>query len=390
MKKRLRVMFVVNSLSVGGAERQVIELATNLDRGYFEPLVCSIGDEEPWDKELASRGVHCISLPRRPQHDFSTLFKLRTPLKRHQVDIVQPFLSPATFFALSASMLAGVPIRVGSVRFGIPRKAPSSLKERLYESVELHLMKVATHVVVANSEAGREYLLRKGFPSRQTRVIYNGMEPQRLAVSDADRQKLKGLLPPNGPVIGIVARLDKEKDHHTFLQAASLIHKAIPNGHFLIVGDGPLRKRLEVLTRDLNLEGHVTFVGQQLNVAPYMERFDVAVLSSNANEGCSNFLLEAMAMGKPIVATDVGGNRELIAHGENGLLVPMRNPEALTDAVLSVLSDQAMASRMAAKGRMTFEGRFTIPRMVGAYEELYMGLLNGCHYSRSAKREVTA
>jgi glycosyltransferase involved in cell wall biosynthesis len=236
--------------------------------------------------------------------------------------------------------------------------------------------------MVANSEAGRSYLIDKGLPLDKTRVIYNGINLERLAVDDNGREQ-QHFPTRTTPVVGIVARLDKEKDHHTFLRAASLINSAMPKVQFLVVGDGPLCQELERQARELGLEENVIFTGRQLRVAPYIERFDIAVLSSNANEGCSNFLLEAMAMGKPIVATDIGGNRELVANGENGFLVPAGEPVELAEAVLRMLKDRSLAKAMSEKGRRKFEAQFSIQRMVEDYQNLYLKLLRQKAYEPS-------
>jgi glycosyltransferase involved in cell wall biosynthesis len=181
-------------------------------------------------------------------------------------------------------------------------------------------------------------------------------------------------VPPEGRLAGIVASLQTAKDHETFLQAAAIVRRSLPDARFAIVGDGPLRARLERRSRELGLDSCVSFVGQQLRVAPYIAAFDVAVLSSCDHEGCSNFLLEAMALGRPLVATDVGGNAELFTAGRAGFLVPPKEPVAMAVAIRDVLQDTESAARMSNESLNAFRERFTLGGMVRAYEELYQEL----------------
>jgi len=186
------------------------------------------------------------------------------------------------------------------------------------------------------------------------------------------RRRLR--LPADARVVGIAARLAPEKDHETFLRAAARVQELLPNTYFVIMGDGPLRPQLETLARQLGLASQAIFVGSRLKVAPFIDCFDVAVLSSYDIEACSLFLLEAMALAKPVVCTDIGGNRELVTDGVNGFLVPTRAPEELARGILSVLTDQARARAMGSAARRRFQDRFTLEHMVHQYEELYLEL----------------
>jgi glycosyltransferase involved in cell wall biosynthesis len=175
-------------------------------------------------------------------------------------------------------------------------------------------------------------------------------------------------------LIGIVASLTPAKDHASFLQAASIVRAEVPGTKFLLVGDGPLRSELMRRAAVLGLNGSVIFAGHQMRVAPYIGAMDVAVLSSCDQEGCSNFLLEAMGLGRPIVATDVGSNQELFPGGEAGLIVPPGNPLILAHAILEVMRHPDAAERMQRRSREIFRQRFTLPTMIAEYEDLYADL----------------
>lgn len=375
MNPPLKVMLLVNRLSVGGAERQLVELAKGLDRQRFYPIVATLYGGQPLERELASReDMRLVSLERRHKYDFTTPAKLVRLLRRERVHIIQPFLTPATFFGLTASMVAGTPVRIGTERCGA-HLSVGGVGNRLYTFLEERLIRAAD-AVVPNSEAGRDYLIARGVRPDKVRVIYNGLNPSRTAVSEDERSAVRRslALPPDARVVGIVARLDEAKDHETFLRAAAHVREQLPNTYFVIVGEGPLRPRLETRARELGLATRALFVGSQLRVAPFIDCFDVAVLSSCDDEGCSNFLLEAMALGKPVVCTDIGGNRELVTDGKNGFLVPIKHPEGLARSIVAVLTDPARAGAMGEKARQAVHGRFTLEQMVRGYEDLYSGL----------------
>ena len=178
-------------------------------------------------------------------------------------------------------------------------------------------------------------------------------------------------LPTDGIVVGITASLTPAKDHATFLKMARIVHQAMPETRFAILGDGTLRQNLENLAKELGLESYVTFFGRQQDVGSYVSAFDVFCLCSADHEGCSNATLEAMALGKPAVITDIGGNRELVDDGKTAIMVPSQNPEALADGILICLKQPDHAKDMALRARQMVLTRFSLSRMVHDYEQLY-------------------
>lgn len=371
--ERLTVMLLVNDLRVGGAERQVVELARGLDPARFRPIVATLYAGGVLEQELWMAGVPVVSLARRHKLDFSVIRQLAGLLRKERVDVIQPFLTPATFFGLSAALLARTPVKIVTERCGL-RTSPG-LGSNVYRFFEDRLTRYAD-AAIPNSDAGRRYLMARGIRTEAIRVIYNGIGPSRTAVSESAVRAVRASLglPRGGRIAGIVASLQPAKDHETFLQAAARVADVVPNAYFAIVGDGELRAHLESRVRDLGLSARVRFTGNVADVASYIAAFDVSVLSSCDHEGCSNALLEAMALGRACVATDVGGNRELVIDGDTGLVVPARDPERLSGAIARLLASPALARAMGRAGRAHFEARFTLDRMVRAYEALYAEL----------------
>jgi glycosyltransferase involved in cell wall biosynthesis len=387
-ERKLGVGLLVNDLRIGGAERQLIELARGLDKSRFRVLVATLYSGQPLERELRhAPGVDLVSLERKGKWDFGVVRRLALLLRDHEVGIIQPFLTPSTAFGLAAALMARTPVKIVTERCGV--RLNTSPGNKAYRFVEDRLTRFAD-AVVPNSEAGRDYVLSRGISEDKVRVIYNGVAPERSTCEPDDRNAVRALhgIRPDEPVVGIVASLTPAKDHETFLLAASIIRQHVPSTRFLIVGDGPLRERLEARAAELGLSGTAVFAGHRTQVAPYIGAMDVAVLSSCDHEGCSNFLLEAMGLSRPVVATDVGGNRELFSSGEAGLFVEPGDAVAMATATLRILTAPYLAEEFGARGRTVFERRFTLPTMVRAYENLYTALWQ--EKSRSQKRDRVA
>jgi L-malate glycosyltransferase len=365
------ILYPVNELKIGGAEQQLLELVRGLDKTRFQPLVAPIYPGGALDAEFrAIPGVEVIDLHRRGKFDPAPLWRIGTILRRRKVDIVQPFLSPATFFGLLPALLVRTPVMLVTERCGVRRTR--GLGYKLYRSVEDHLSHRAD-AIIPNSEAGRTMLLDRGLPDDKIKVIYNGINRNRLSV---DSERVRSIheqlnLPADGFVVGILASLTPAKGHHTLLRAIAAISAEHPEVRLAVVGDGALRAELGEAAAEQGIADRVVFFGYQRNVADFIATFDVLVSASHDNEGCSNSILEAMALGVPIIATDTGGNRELVRDRETGFLVPARDDAALTRALIHVITSRQDAKDCAASAKHMTDTRFSLERMVLEYEEIY-------------------
>lgn len=369
------ILFPVNELRIGGAEQQLLELVRGLDRRRFLPIVAPLLPDGPLASEFrAVPGLEVIDLHRRGKYDFAPLRHVAAVLRIRRVDIVQPFLSPATLFGLLPALLVGTPVKVVTERCGVRRNRHVGYK--LYRTVEDALTRCAD-AVVANSAAGRDLLVRRGIPPTRIHVIFNGISLERLRVDPACVAAVRARLgvPPSGHVVGILASLTPPKGHATFLRAAAICTSLRPDLRWAIVGDGPLRAELGALATRFGLAERVAFFGYQRRVADYLAACDLLVSSSHDNEGCSNSILEAMALGVPVVATDVGGNRELVQDRLTGYLVPARDDLALAGAIEHALDGVAERRAIAERARRMVDTRFGLARMVDEYQALYAELL---------------
>jgi glycosyltransferase involved in cell wall biosynthesis len=225
--------------------------------------------------------------------------------------------------------------------------------------------------VIANAECVKEYVTtRLSMPPERVRVIYNGLRVERLTSGD----------PPGwergaGGTVVMVASLTPKKDHATFLEAAALALARVSEARFVVVGDGPLRDSLVARAASLGIADRVLFAGSTTDVGAALRSADVSVLTS-VREGCSNVLLESMALGVPVVVTDAGGNREVVEDGVTGFVVPQGAAAAVADRIVSLLGDRSLREKMGRAGRRRVLSRFGVDRMVRETVSFYAELVN--------------
>ena len=370
----LTVMLLVNGLDAGGPEQQFVELARGLDKSRFRVLMTPLSESTLLEDELHDTPeVELKSLGTRGRWDPTALPRLASLLRRERVDAMQPFGTPAMAFGFAAALIARTPVRIATERCGY--RLNSHLADKIWRFVEDRLARSAD-AIVPDSEAGARHLVSHGIPNERVRVIYDGVEPERIRTNLPERKALRcelGVLDQSW-LVGVSARLAAEIDHSSFLHAASIVRAEVPGTKFLVVGEGTLRTELQRRATILGLDGSIIFAGRQARVAPYIGAMDVAVLSSGDPDVASSFGLEAMGLGRPIVATDTGSNSELFPMGEAGLIVPPNNPIILAHAILEVMRHPDAVERMRARGREIFSERFTMKRMITSYEELYSDL----------------
>ncbi len=380
------ILYPVNSLAHAGAEQQLLALVRGLNKERFHPIVVPLFPNGVIaDRFQGIPGVEVIDLNRRGKFDPSPLWKIGKLLRDRQVEIIQPFLTPSTFFGLVPALAVRTPIKIVTERCGVRKVRGAGYKT--YRTVEDWLTRFADSVV-PNSGAGCDILQERGIAPEKIRVIYNGLDPERLKVDEARmwENRAETGVPEGGKVVGILATLSPAKDHATFLRAAAIVGEN-PAYRFAIIGDGPLRGELELQAKELGIADRVTFFGFQKRVADYVAACDLLVSSSRDNEGCSNSILEAMALNVPVIATDIGGNGELVQDGKTGYLIPVGSDVALAAAIQRIFIDPTRTGRLAAAAQQMTATRFSLDRMVADYEALYLRLLAQRRKSEAENRK---
>jgi glycosyltransferase involved in cell wall biosynthesis len=365
--QKITVCYMVIQLETGGAERQLVVLLEGLDRSRYRPFVVVErlgGALEPSVRKL---GIPIHVVPRRSRRDPLFPFRLARLLRRERVDVVHPVESMLDVYGVLAGVVARVPVRLMTWR---------TLHYRWWHTVLLWLTLPLAHRLIANSEHAARWLRRWFRPRSRVIAIPNGLDCERFAHAPTldEKRRALGLADDAGPLIGMVARLRPDKDFETLFDAARRLRARFPKLTVLVVGSGPRLGELEAAASRLLPPGGCRFLGQRHDVHELYHLFDVSVLATEY-EGMPNVVMEAMAAGRPVVATAVAGCSELIANGATGILVPPHDAEALAGAIARLLDDGALARQLGKAAQQHVREHYSLERLVERHEHLYESLL---------------
>jgi glycosyltransferase involved in cell wall biosynthesis len=358
----LSILLLARSLLVGGAERQLVELAKGLHGRGHRVQVALFYTGGPLDRELIESGVAIIDLRKKGRWDVpSFLLALARTVRERRPDIVYSFLGTANMAAALVKPISAGARLIWSVRASDMDLASYGALFRLAYAAECRLAGVAD-LIISNSQAGARYAVAHGFPEKRIRVVPNGVDTGRFFPDPASRGRMREEWQlANGTIaVGVLARLDPMKDHPNFLTAAGKLAARDPRLRFLCIGEGPenYTRELRRMAADLGLADRIRFPGRT-DAAPALNALDICCSSSAFGEGFSNSVAEAMACGVPCVVTDVGDSAEVV--GETGIVVPPRDPESLARAI-EELTARSVAAGQAARKRI--EQNFTIDAMI--------------------------
>lgn len=380
--KKIKIIFVIGSLNLGGAEGQLAELAIRLDKNIFDVEICCIAQGGPLMDLVSRHGIQTrifkFYLVRGKYSPYSyfhlprELWRIYRYFKQAKPDIVHAFLYTAYIVGIFCARLAKVPVTIAS------RRSLGYFKENniLKQPLENFINKLTDYVLV-NSEAVRQDVLRREkIDPRKIHLIYNGVDLSKFRIQP-DLSKLRSQLnlSQDDLIVGVVANLIHYKGHKELIEAARILKPRFPKARFIFVGrDGGMKAELEQLTKNYALTDTIIFTGDRRDVPELMQLFDIVALASY-EEGFSNVILEAMASGKPVVATNVGGNPEAVVHGETGLIVPPRSASALAEAIGQLLADSQLRKTMGEKGRQRVQQFFNIDRLLTEMQNFYLNAI---------------
>ncbi|HET9867725.1 MAG TPA: glycosyltransferase [Nitrospira sp.] len=369
-----KVMLLAVGLGVGGTETHILELASRLDRTKYDVMVCALKSGGCVADDLRARGVRVVSLGGVGTFDIRVLFRLWKVLQAERPDVIQSFLFWAN---LSARVLGRL---FKAVRVVCSYHDEIVSEGRLMKAID-RLTFQWSHAVVCCSEAVRQSVsTRIGGRVADQVIIPFGVDPLRFATTELATRRELGLR-EGGQLIGTVCRLVEPKKGLSVLLDAMTVLRQRKGGlpcQLLIVGDGPSRRLLAAMSEQLGLSRCVVFAGVRRDIQRILPLLDVFVLPS-LYEGFGIAILEAMAVGKPVVATSVGGIPEFVVPGETGLLVEPGNAAALAEAIACVLHDPDRAKRMGLSGRSRAQAGFHISTVVRKHEQVYEACLNTVH-----------
>jgi glycosyltransferase involved in cell wall biosynthesis len=362
-------VLIIGQLSIGGAEKQVVLLARGLrERGIDSSVWVLFGDTETCHRDALRRdGIRVVDLGLRPYRDprqalpnFARLAGMTMRLRRERPDVVHAFLYHSYITGAPVARMARIPVFVAG------RRSLGNFREsRPVALAAERLTTRFTDLILANAEAVAVDAVRRAqVRGDKVEVIYNGLPEQAFAPVPP------AIIQTADPVVLCVANLKQCKGHRYLLEAVDRLRA---NGHpctLLLAGKGPERQSLERQAARLRID--VRFLGQCQDVCPLLARADVVALPS-LEEGMSNAVMEAMAAGRPVVATSVGGTPELLTG--RGLLVAPADPAALAEAIGRVLADHGLAARLGEAGRSWSREYLSADAMVDRHIQIYSGLL---------------
>ena len=363
--KRIKVLHIVYSLQLGGAERVVTNYALHHTREVYEPVVVALTQGGPLEEDLRAAGVRVYILGKRLGFDPRVILKLAKIMREERAQVVHVHTPLSNNWGVPAALLSGVRTVIRT-EHGLFRR-----ERTFYVFINAILGLFNRRILACSDGAKKTHVAMDPLSRDKYMTIYNGIDVHRYrAHGDTRRLREELGLPEGAPVVGIIGSLIPLKGHRIFLQMAALITGGCPDVRFLVVGDGPERGRLEATARGTGLLGKVIFTGVRRDIPELLSLMNVFVLSSHS-EAHPLTILEAMAAGKPVVATDVGGNAESVRDGQTGFIVPPNDPRALHEKVAELLGDPALAARMGESGRERVTREFSVEKMIAETEAVY-------------------
>jgi len=378
VSKRICVALVVDDLGYGGAERQVVELANSMDRDRFDVHVCALSHHVPLSNRLvdAQKRLHIIEKANR--FDFRVVPRLARVLRALDADIVHGYLFGAEIATRLAGRLAGTQVVIGSER-------NANRKIKMSNRWAYRLTQKYVDAIIANSNAGAESNRNVfGLPVSQYRVVHNGVDTDRFKPGNGREMRAQLGVPASSPVIGAFANFKRQKNHGMLYRAFRLVLDSLPETRLLLIGDAPVdsrgqldgyRGQLDRLVDDLGIRDRCIFLGHRNATESLYPVCDITALSS-FHEGTPNVLLESMACGVPVIATNVCDNEEIVRDGSVGYLVDVGDDVMMAKRMVSMLSDVAHRQEMGRDARCWVMQEFSVERLAQKMESVYCELLD--------------
>lgn len=364
-KKKINVLQLVEGMNWGGAETKLLELISHMDRDRFHTTVCSLGIGDRLQDKFNRLGIPFVSLERRGRIDPKLILDVSNLIRREKIDVVMTTLFYADIVGALASAIS-------------PNKAVFSWETisapEWLQTHRLWAYRFAMHFcskVISVSHATARWLVEeRGLPENKITVIPYGVNLEIFNHSRNGRLRPELGIPPDVPVVGVVARLHPQKGHEYLIKAARVLADKFKDLKIVLVGDGELRAELEQAVVEAGLSETFIFLGFRSDVRDLLSMFDIFVLPS-LYEGLPNVILEAMATNLPVVATSVDGTVELVDDGETGYLVPPRDPGALVAKIGNLLESADLRRQFGRAGRKKVEEQYSLELQVENFQNLY-------------------
>lgn len=371
--RKIKILQVIDGFRMGGAESKLCELVGRLDSGKFQSMIANVGPSGPLEDSFFELGVPIFICQRNYKFDVSSLLKLRSIMIENQIDIVQTTLFWADFSGALASRIAKVPVVI-SWETVTHEGNPYHFKwqQRLGYKFAMNFV---DKVIAVSNEIKESLIRHRGLPEEKIQVIHYGVDLERFSPNGTPCSLRRELGFRDGETaIAVIARLEEVKGHKYYVHAFRQLAHRFRDVSTIFVGAGSQLHHLEHLVHEAGLKDRIRFVGIRKDVNEILNAVDIFVLPAIAGEGLPNVVLEAMACGKPVIATTVGGTPEAVRHGVNGLLVPPRDVSTLAEALESFLSERAKIRWYGENARSIVESEFSLQKQIAGFEKLYQDL----------------
>jgi glycosyltransferase involved in cell wall biosynthesis len=374
-KRKIKILFLVDYLfGFGGTEKHIFQLATRLDPSKFECTVCAMRFGSEIVETFRKAGVRIMPLYFKKIYDLSAIrlaFRLSKFLRKERIDIVQSFNVDSDIYGALIARLGHTPVFISS------RRDLAGYRKRHHLKITNITNRYVSHFIAVCRAAAEMISSMEGVKPDKITIIYNGIDLHEIPQVDNNvvemlRKKLN--ITSTSFVIGNVAHFRPEKGHAFFLKAISRIKSIIPDVRVICIGSSDLLPIFEREVKQNGLANNVFFTGYIENVFDYLAIMDITCLTPISNEGFSNALLEQMAMGKAIIATDVGGNREAIINSECGIIIPANDEQALSNAILELYNNPEHRQKLGQNAQVCVKSLFGLDKMIMQMEKLYTEL----------------
>ena len=385
--RKIRVLLVITRLTIGGDTNVVLDIASHLNtHPHFEAHL-AVGPVPAYEIDLTylanERAIPTKVIPSlvnriNPWVNLRAILELYAHICQGKYDIVHTHSSVAGVIGRLAAVIARVPVIIHHVHGWGLQEDMSKRVRMLYLALERFCARFTNRIIAVSKPNIEKGLAYRICPEDKFALIYYGIHLEKFQ-QQIDRRKLclELGLDPECKIVGMIGRLDKQKNPLDFIRAAAMVSKEYPNVQFLIAGDGSLRPECESLIHDLNLANRFFLLGYRNDIDQIMPMLTMTVLSS-LWEGLPIVFQEAMSAGKPIVANDVDGARDVIINGKTGYLVTPHEPREMADRILELLNNDELCYEMGITAKQYSE-RFSSERMVGEIESLYRELLTSSY-----------
>ena len=368
----LKIVLLIDELTdiTGGAERQVYELIKRIDTNTFK-ITLYVLHHKNIPKEIQALNIPVTGLGIKKIYGSKGIFagfKFSKQLKKEEIDILMTYHFGSDIWGAIFGKMAGIPVIISCRRDeGFWRKKTHI---RAYRITNSWLKKI-----LAVSEGVKRIAIeQEKVRPEKIQVVYNGVDQNKFDTPyDSNAKKTEINLPHNAKIIGCVGNLKPIKGHIFFIEAADMVVRKFPDVHFVLIGEDELAGSLQSKVKSLGIENNFHFLGKRSDIPELLQIMDICVLPS-LSEGLSNVLLEYMASGKPVIATNAGGNREVIANDSNGILVAAQDPRAIAKQIIRLLEDKDFADRLGKKAKETIKEKFTIAAQIKRVEEIVIQL----------------